>query len=235
MRKPIIGVTPLWDSGRDSYWMLPGYMHGLETAGAIPIMLPLSTDSSALAQLTRLCDGFLFTGGQDVSPQLYGQSQSPACGEVCCELDSFEKELLMLALDADKPVLGICRGIQFINACLGGTLYQDLPTEHRSGTEHHMSPPYDRTVHTVRIAPKTPLASLLHKSEIGVNSYHHQAVKTLAPALSEMARSEDDIVEAVYLPDRKFVWAVQWHPELSFRSDENSRKIFSAFVRAAAD
>ena len=131
-------------------------------------------------------------------------------------------------------MLGICRGIQFFNACLGGTLYQDLPTEHPSEVAHVMRPPYDQTVHSVALLPGTPLAALLGRAELGVNSYHHQAIKVLAPGLVEMARSEDGLVEAVYLPDKSFVWAVQWHPEFSFRTDENSRKIFSAFVAAAS-
>lgn len=129
---------------------------------------------------------------------------------------------------------GICRGIQFFNACLGGTLYQDLPTEYPLEVAHVMRPPYDQTVHSVALLPGTPLAALLDRAELGVNSYHHQAIKALAPSLAEMARSEDGLVEAVYLPDKSFVWAVQWHPEFSFRTDENSRKIFSAFVAAAS-
>ena len=95
--------------------------------------------------------------------------------------------------------------------------------------------PYDRIVHSVALLPGSPLAALLGRAELGVNSYHHQEIKALAPGLAEMARSEDGLVEAVYLPDKTFVWAVQWHPEFSFRTNENSRKIFSAFVAAASD
>ena len=233
MKKPIIGVTLLFDRERDSYWMLPGYLEGLEQAGAIPIVLPLPEDLDDLPQLVSLCDGLLFTGGQDVSPALYGETPKPTCGEVCPARDRMEQALLHLALERDLPVLGICRGIQFLNAVLGGTLYQDLPTEHPSQTQHHMTPPYDRAVHTVTLQPGTPLAELLGTEHIGVNSYHHQAVKTLAPCLTEMAWSEDGLIEAVCLPEKRFVWAVQWHPEFSFRVNEDSRKIFGAFVAAA--
>ena len=233
MKKPIIGVTPLFDRERDSYWMLPGYLEGLEQAGAIPLVLPLPEDLDDLPQLVSLCDGLLFTGGQDVSPELYGEAPKPTCGEVCPARDRMEQALLRLALERDLPVLGICRGIQFLNAALGGTLYQDLPTEHPSQTQHHMTPPYDRAVHTVTLQPGTPLAELLGTEHIGVNSYHHQAVKTLAPCLTEMAWSEDGLIEAVCLPGKRFVWAVQWHPEFSFRVNEDSRKIFGAFVAAA--
>ena len=233
MNKPIIGVTPLWDEEKNSYWMLPGYLEGLEEAGAIPVILPLAADGADIAQLVALCDGFLFTGWQDVAPQLYGEAMKPTCGELCPARDTLERELLRQALERDKPLLGICRGLQFLNVALGGTLYQDLPTEHPSEISHTMTPPYDRVVHTVRILPDTPLSALLGKTELGVNSYHHQAIRTLAPDLVEMARSTDDLIEAVYLPGKTFVWAVQWHPELSFRTDEDSRKIFGAFVGAA--
>lgn len=232
MKKPIIGVTLLWDEEKNSYWMLPGYLEGLEEAGAIPIILPLAADGADIAQLADLCDGFLFTGGQDVAPQLYGEAMKPTCGELCPARDTLEQELLNRALEQDKPILGICRGIQFLNAALGGTLYQDLPTEHPSEIEHSMKPPYDQAAHTVRILPDTPLAALLQKQELGVNSCHHQAIRSLAPSLVEMARSTDDLIEAMYLPGKTFVWGVQWHPELSFRTDEDSRKMFMALVTA---
>ena len=233
MKKPIIGVTPLWDKEKNSYWMLPGYLEGLEEAGAIPVILPLAADGADIAQFADLCDGFLFTGGQDVAPQLYREALKPTCGELCPARDTLERELLRQALERDKPLLGICRGLQFLNVALGGTLYQDLPTEHPSEIGHSMKPPYDQAAHMVCILPDTPLAALLQKTELGVNSCHHQAIKDLAPSLVEMARSKDDLIEAVYLPGRTFVWGVQWHPEMSFRTDEASRKIFEAFVGAA--
>lgn len=232
MKKPIIGVTPLRDDEKKSYWMLPGYLEGLEEAGAIPIILPLAADGADIAQLADLCDGFLFTGGQDVAPQLYGEAMKPTCGELCPARDTLERELLNRALEQDKPILGICRGLQILNVTLGGTLYQDLPTEHPPEISHSMKPPYDRAAHTVRILPDTPLAALLQKPELGVNSCHHQAIKTLAPGLVEMARSTDGLIEAVYLPGKTFVWAVQWHPELSLHAGEASRKMFIALVTA---
>ena len=234
MKKAVIGVTPLWDRDRDSCWMLPGYLEGLELAGALPITLPLTESNSDISRLVSLCDGFLFTGGQDVSPELYGENPRQVCGEICEKRDAFEQRLFAQALEQDKPMLGICRGIQFFNACLCGTLYQNLPTEHPWEVAHAMRLPYDRIVHSVALLPGSPLAALLGRAELGVNSYH-QAIRMLAPGLAEMVRTEDGLVEAVYRPDKTFVWAVQWHPEFSFRTDENSRKIFFAFVAAASD
>lgn len=230
MSKPLIGVLPLVDIERKSYWMLPGYMKGIEQAGGIPVMLPLTSDEIILEQLVDAMDGFLFTGGQDVSPAFYAQKASPKCGKLCKELDEMENILFRMVYHKDKPVLGICRGIQFINVAMGGTLYQDLPTEYSSTTEHHQEPPYDIPVHSVKIIADTPLYRLLKTETLMVNSYHHQAVKKLAPKLLDMALSEDGLIEAVYVPDKKFIWAVQWHPELSFEVDENSRQIFKKFV-----
>lgn len=234
MKKPLIGVVPLYDREKESFWMLPGYMEGIEGAGGIPVMLPLTADDGIIEALVGTFDGFLLTGGQDVSPALYGAEASPACGETCPMRDAMEPKLLAAALDMDKPVFGICRGIQLLNACLGGTLYQDLPTEHGRAVDHRMTPPYDRAVHEVTVLADTPLAALLGKTRLGVNSYHHQAVKALAPRLRPMAVADDGIVEAAYLPEARFCMAVQWHPEFFYKTDAASRALLTAFVRAAA-
>lgn len=232
MKKPIIGVTPLVDTEKESLWMLPGYMDGVAQAGGLPIMLPLTENTDELRQLAALCDAFLFTGGHDVSPALYGEQALPVCAECSPARDAMETILLKEVLELDKPVLGICRGIQFINAALGGTLYQDLPTQKPSDIEHHQSAPYDVPIHTVTICKESPLHELLQLETLPVNSYHHQAIRELAPALKAMAISTDGLVEAVCLPQKRFVWAVQWHPEFAWRSDETCRKIFHAFVGA---
>ena len=229
--KPVIAVMPLWDDDRQSLWMLPGYLDGIAEAGGTGVMLPLITDSDAVAQLISLCDGVLLTGGHDVSPSLYGQEPFDGL-ETCPARDRMDATALRLALREDKPVLGICRGIQLMNAALGGTLWQDLPTQHPSDVNHHMAPPYDRVAHEVRILPGTPLHQLLGQDFLCVNSYHHQAVRDVAPGLVPMAVSTDGLVEAVYAPGQRFCWGVQWHPEFSFRTDASSRAIFRAFVNA---
>ncbi len=233
MKRPLIGAVPLWDHDKQSLWMLPGYFDGLLAAGAVPVMLPLTADPAALERLADLCDGFLLTGGQDVQPAVYGEEQLPLTGEVCRARDAMEAGLLALALRADKPVLGICRGIQFLNAALGGTLYQDLPAQHPSEVEHHQGRPYDAPAHAVTLVPDTPLRALLGAETLPANSLHHQGVRTLAPTLRAMAHAPDGLVEAVYLPDKRFVWAVQWHPEFNWQTEPSSRAIFAAFVQAA--
>ena len=234
MKRPIIGVSPLYDAQRESLWMLPGYMNGIEAAGGAPIMLPLTDSEEVIKRAAELCDGLLLTGGQDVSPDVYDRERLSCCGELCPARDKEEALLLDLFLKNDLPVLGICRGIQFLNAHLGGTLYQDLKTQYGDTVEHRMSPPYDRSIHTVSLVKGTPLHSLLGTDEISVNSYHHQAVKRLAKPLCESALSCDGLIEGVFMPDKKFVWAIQWHPEFSYKKDDTSIKILKAFVDAAA-
>lgn len=231
-RKPVIGLVPLYDDGRESYWMLPGYMKGLEEAGAVPVMMPLTQNVQVIGQLVEMLDGFLLTGGHDVNPELYGEQPLEVCGTLCTPRDTMESLILEAALDADKPVLGICRGLQFLNVYLGGTLYQDLPSQHPGGVEHHMMPPYDVPAHKVKVERDSWLYRLLGKEILEVNSYHHQAVRKLAPGLEVMAVAEDGLTEAVRMPDKRFVTATQWHPEFSYRVDENSRKLFQAFAEA---
>ena len=232
MKQPVVGVMPLWDEDRDSLWMLPGYLDGIMAAGGLPVIFPFTADETKLDRLLGLCDGVLLTGGHDVSPTLYGEQ--PLKGLVCSSRmrDDMETVVLQKAMAADLPILGICRGIQFINAALGGTLYQDLPAQHPSAVVHKQNPPYDQPAHEVRLFRDSPMQRCLKAETIGVNSYHHQAVKELAPGLEIMAEAPDGIVEALCAPDARFLWAVQWHPEFSWRTDPNSIKIFQAFVEA---
>lgn len=230
--KKVIGVIPLYDDEKNSYWMLPGYMKVLEACGALPLMLPLTSDPMELDQCFDLCDGILMTGGHDVDPDLYHQNKSEHCGATCSARDEMERYLFQKCLLSDKPVFGICRGIQFMNAVLGGTLYQDLPTEFESDTEHHMSPPYDKPIHMVTILEGSMLEKIIGAGQYMVNSYHHQAVKTVAPDVEVMAVAEDGLVEAICVSQKKFAVGVQWHPEFAYEKDEKCLKLVQAFVDA---
>jgi putative glutamine amidotransferase len=232
MEQPIIGVIPLWDEKKDSIWMLPGYMQGLEEAGAVPVILNLTISENALKQTACFFDGFLFTGGHDVNPELYGQEKTGYCGEICDIRDQMEAYIFREAvLNQNKPALGICRGIQLFNVLLGGNLYQDIPAEFPGKINHIKGPPYDIPAHNVRLLPGSPLCNLTGKEDLEVNSYHHQGINRIAKGLEIMALADDGLVEAVYMPDHSYVWAVQWHPEFSLK-DETSKKIFSSFVKS---
>jgi putative glutamine amidotransferase len=232
MEQAMIGVIPLWDEEKDSIWMVPGYMRGLEEAGAAPVILHLTDSETILKQYARFFDGFLFTGGHDVNPKLYGHEKTILCGEICETRDRMETYIFREAvLNQKKPALGICRGIQIINALLGGSLYQDIPTE-LPGTVNHAKGHTMSPAHNVRLLPESPLRKITGKECIEVNSSHHQGINRIAQGLEIMALADDGLVEAVYMPDHPFIWAVQWHPELSLK-DETSKKIFSSFVEKA--
>lgn len=227
-KAPLIGVTPLWDAERKSVWMLPDYLDGIKVAGGIPVVLPIAMSEVDAERIVETFDGFLFTGGQDVSPSLYGTVDATGTIVSSPERDKEETLLLQKALEADKPILGICRGLQFINAFLGGALWQDLPSQHPSAIVHRQGKPYGVPTHQVSISGE--LQSLLDKDILEVNTLHHQAVKDLGSGLTPMAVAPDGLVEAVQMPDKRFVWAVQWHPEYLFKTDKDSLAIFSCFV-----
>ena len=227
-QSPIIGVTPLWDAERNSVWMLPDYLDGIKAVGGIPVVLPLEMTEEETARIVETCDGFLFTGGQDVSPALYGMEDVTKTIIPSPKRDKMETILLSKALQSEKAILGICRGLQFINVFLGGTLWQDLPSQHPSEIVHKQGKPYGSPFHKVVLSGS--LGSLLGKDVIEVNTLHHQAVKDLGEDLVPMAVAPDGIIEAMRMEGRHFVWAVQWHPEYMFTTDPNSLAIFSCFV-----
>ena len=248
--RPMLAVTPLMDYQRDSLWMIPGYMRAVERAGGVPAMLPLSEDPAVIRQCARRFDGFLFTGGPDVGPwvepgnavDVQGSGADAIAADdvagrsevLSLERDIMETILLEAVVRLDKPVFGICRGIQLINRWFGGTLWQDLPSEHPSDVEHHMSKqPYDAFGHSVTLMPGTPLAELFAgQQSMRVNSYHHQAVREPAEGFEVMAMAPDGVIEAIRRPASRFMWAVQWHPEFLYRVDSRSQTLFDAFVNA---
>jgi putative glutamine amidotransferase len=213
-RNPIIGVTPLWDDERRSIWMLPDYLDGIKAAGGIPVILPLEMSEEDTGRIVKTCDGFLFTGGQDVGS--------------CSERDHLETFLLSKAMQSDKAILGICRGLQFINAFLGGSLWQDLPSQHPSEIAHRQGKPYNAPTHKVVL--NGGLKSLLGEDTIDVNTLHHQAIKELGESLIPMATAPDGIIEAARMENKRFVWGVQWHPEYMFKTDPDSMAIFEHFI-----
>lgn len=234
MKKPLIGLTPQYDYERNRIWIGPNYMDAVRAAGGIPIVLPLQIDKEELAIAAKSCDGFLFTGGPDISPFRFHEETIQGCGVVIPERDKMEENLFNIAMESNKPILGICRGIQIFNVFLGGTLYQDIPVQ--LGTDsliaHSQASGNAVLSHSIAIKKDSLLFSILAKEYIQVNSFHHQAIKDLAPSFEVAGTSPDSLIEAVYLRDRRFVLGVQWHPEHLFHTDEDSYKIFAAFIHA---
>ena len=204
------------------------YMESLARAGAGMHWVELSDPEQAV-QDALTCDGLLLPGGGDMDPKFYGQERIPACGEPNLLRDAAEPLLLRAFLAADKPVLGICRGIQVMNAVLGGDLYQDIkPFEHLPHNGHWAK------VHTVTVRRGTLLSRILGQDTVLVNSQHHQAVDRVAPGFTLAALSEDGIVEAIEKPDARFCLGVQWHPEWLSDADPAMQGLFDAFVNACS-
>ena len=204
------------------------YMESLARAGAGMRWVELNDPEQAV-QDALTCDGLLLPGGGDMDPKFYGQERIPACGEPNLLRDAAEPLLLRAFLAADKPVLGICRGIQVLNAVLGGDLYQDIkPLEHLPHNGHWAK------VHTVTVRRGTLLSSILRQDTVLVNSQHHQAVDRVAPGFTLAALSEDGIVEAIEKPDARFCLGVQWHPEWLSDADPAMQRLFDAFVNACS-
>jgi putative glutamine amidotransferase len=234
MEKALIGVTPLYDENRGVIWMLPEYGKGVSLGGGLPVILPLTESAEEARALARRLDGFLFTGGQDVSPALYDQTELPFCGKTSARRDAFEKALLEEVLRLNKPFLGICRGLQFLNVMLGGSLYQDIPSQTAAAEPliHSQEKPYDVPVHDLFL-PDGPVRRLAGVETIRVNSLHHQAVARLADGLRPAALAPDGILEAAYMPSQRFMLGVQWHPEF-MPDSEVSAALFRALVDACA-
>ena len=204
------------------------YIESLARAGAGMRWVELNDPEQAV-QDALTCDGLLLPGGGDMDPKFYGQARIPACGEPNLLRDSAEPLLLRAFLAADKPVLGICRGIQVMNAVLGGDLYQDIkPFEHLPHNGHWAK------VHTVTVRRGTLLSRILGQDTVLVNSQHHQAVDRVAPGFTLAALSEDGIVEAIEKPDAGFCLGVQWHPEWLSDADPAMQSLFDAFVNACS-
>ncbi|MGN1281478.1 MAG: gamma-glutamyl-gamma-aminobutyrate hydrolase family protein [Succinivibrio sp.] len=234
-KKPLIGLLPLYDESLDSIWMLPGYQNGVHMAGADTVILPYTKDCDEIRRLCRLCDGFLFTGGQDVDPALYHEQKLAQCGEISETLDILTKAVFDYATDKDRAVLGICRGCQIINVLFGGSLYQDLYSQRKEvpgAIDHHQNKPYSSTSHKVTVTDKSYLKSLLNTDVLEVNSIHHQAIKDLGSGLMVNAVSEDGLVEAVKADGFRYIFGVQWHPEYDFHKNHFSSLIFKDFIKS---
>ncbi|MBP5905036.1 gamma-glutamyl-gamma-aminobutyrate hydrolase family protein [Streptomyces sp. LBUM 1478] len=211
MTRPLIGVSTYLESGaRWGVWeleaaLLPvGYPRLVQAAGGIAAMLPPDDPSYAADAVARL-DGLVIAGGPDVDPARYGAERSPRCGPPAPARDAWELALIRAALDADTPLLGICRGMQLLNVALGGTLVQHI--------EDHVVAAGVVGRHAVKPVPGTRYADITAE-EAEVPTYHHQAVDRLGAGLVPSAHASDGTIEAIELPSPAWALGVQWHPEM---------------------
>jgi microsomal dipeptidase-like Zn-dependent dipeptidase/gamma-glutamyl-gamma-aminobutyrate hydrolase PuuD len=190
------------------------YVDAIVKAGGTPVLIPLITDETALEEIVSRVDGLLLSGGGDIYSPLFGEELHPSVESYDLERDKYEIALVKLAVERQMPVLGICRGTQLMNVAFGGNLIQDIPSQIPESTiNHNQEEVREIATHSVRITPESRLHQIVHAEQIEVNSFHHQAVKTIAPGFEAVAWADDGVVEAIESTEGKVILGVQWHPE----------------------
>ncbi|HEX2391541.1 MAG TPA: gamma-glutamyl-gamma-aminobutyrate hydrolase family protein [Solirubrobacterales bacterium] len=234
MRAPAIGICAaiervswgVWD-GYEVTLAPRAYVSAVQRAGGIGLVLP--PDDAAARDpdlLLDRVDGLILAGGADLDPASYGAEAHPETRGTWPERDRFELALARRALERDLPVLGICRGMQLLNVALGGTLDQHLPESTGSGAHRSVAGTFSE--HRVRLEPGSLARAVAGSETFTVSSHHHQGVERVGEGLLVSGWAEDDLVEAIELPDHEFCLGVGWHPEEDARS-----QVIGAFVEAA--
>jgi len=235
VKRPIIGITcgTEYDSNQQAVAdRLPrSYVRAVLAAGGAPLAIPNLKESETDALLDIL-DGLILSGGRDIAPSLYGSAEAHPSVELDHDRDTRELPLIRTAIEMDLPILAICRGVQSLNVALGGTLYQDLPTDRPSAVAHRQDAARDAATHSIAVHDASLLTRSLGATELRVNSFHHQAVRQPAAALTVVGWAEDGLIEAVEMEGRRFVVGVQYHPEEMVGVCGASRQLFGALIAA---
>lgn len=232
--RPIIGVasTKMYFPGNtldQFFYVGSGYVDGVARTGGVPYILPLLTVKDApFREMVERLDGLILTGGDDPAPHLYGEEPLQGLGEVEYERDLAELEVIKLAMELKKPILGICRGMQILNVAAGGTLIQDIPSQVPGALQHAQKGSRQYGAHKVMLQPGV-VAEALGKTEFLVNTSHHQAVKDVAPGYRATGIAADGVIEAIESLDGLHI-GLQWHPERMWAHDDNMLKIAEMFV-----
>ena len=232
--RPVIGITGNYN--QETCTLAEGYYQSVLKAGGIPFIIPPFYETDRLGELLDRLDGIIFSGGGDINPLLLGEEPIKELHSITPERDLQELLLARLAYDRQIPMLGICKGIQIINAALGGTNYQDIHTQmERIRIKHSQDQDRRYPSHKVSITDGSILAKLFG-TELAVNSFHHQACKTAAPCLTVTAMSTDGVIEAVESNEFKSILGVQWHPETYIlRNSTDMLPIFEWLVSESAE
>ena len=230
MKPALIAITT-YGRNEDGHFFLPSeYVDSVRRSGACPILLPPGAED--LDSWLELVDGIIFPGGGDIEPSRYGGGEHETIYMVDPERDATEFALLEKVLDSGLPTLGICRGTQLLNVALGGTLVDHLP-DHVGEEIAHSLPPREPTPHAIRVEKGSGLAGILGETEFDAESWHHQAIREIAPGLTAVAQAPDGTIEAVEKKDHPWLYAVQWHPELTAAREPLQQRLFNALTEAA--
>lgn len=239
VKRPIVGVSCMNDASDGGAALMavrPTYLRALEAAGAVPLLIHLTDELVVVRALYALCDGILLPGGDDVDPAHFGEERHPQLGAVDAQRDAVELALARWCREDQKPLLGICRGVQVLNVAFGGSLWQDIPAQlpdrldHRHNTHLRQ---YDVPGHDLQLEPDSWLAEHLDAGELMANTMHHQALKDVAPGLRVVGRAPDGIIEAVEGTGEGFIVGVQCHPEHLWKAAEPRwLRFFEGFVAA---
>lgn len=240
VKRPTIGIltsillkndTPFL--GLERSYVNHDYITAIEAAGGVPILLPVVEQDDTVIRQIDSVDAILLSGGYDPNPLLYGENPTRRIDFIYPEVDEHQLKAIRCASAAGKPILGICRGLQILNIAFGGTLYQDLSLIPNSYVQHQQKSRKHSAGHQVSIVAKTMLAEIFGATEIVTNSFHHLAVREVAPGFVASAFAVDGVIEGIEKADRSPVMAVQWHPEMMWEKDPSMLALFSRFVDVA--
>lgn len=243
--RPVIGLAPRWmlregASPNEPLIETPNIDHllcqALLSAGALPLMLPMTHDAQELTAYVELCDGFVVSGGPDVDPALFGGDPNYDKALLCPERDAMELPLIKLVLAANKPLVTICRGTQLLNVALGGTLNMDVYSrapKPKTVLWNHTGV-LTRPVHPVLIEPTSKLAAALGTTTVQTNSAHHCIVDRLGEGLKLVGWATDGVPEAIEYTESRFCVGVQWHPEQTWQSIPSDFALWKALVSACS-
>jgi putative glutamine amidotransferase len=224
--------TGLGTIGQEWNLVANDYIIAIERAGGIPIILPITEYIENSLRILNMIDGILFTGGSDIDPQCYSANPRYGLQGINPKRDKHELSFVKQVLyKTNLPILGICRGMQLLTVATGGTLYQDLHLERSEGFMHNILdvPKYHPT-HTVAIERGSLFHKIFSQEEIGVNSFHHQAVKRMGDRFHVTMVAQDGVIEGIEHNGNRFISAVQWHPEMMVEKHPIYLNLFTTFV-----
>ena len=219
--------------GRGRFTLNQDYVDAIQAVGGIPFILPFVKDEEMIERQLEKVDGIILSGGYDINPLYYGEEPIRGICNLCPERDHYEMQLAKIAYRMKKPILGICRGLQILNVALGGTLYQDIKKDEPESFEHGVKANPEEAVHSVNVMPDTFLYKIVMQETLQVNSFHHQAIKDLAPGLTVNAKAKDGVIEGIEGTGEQFILGLQWHPETMLKIYPFNTKIFQALIEAA--